>query len=179
AQTGPYNRTIPVLRHAARPPAVREPSFMSELAKSFARAAIEARSGPLWAERRVVSEPTLDPGKPSFSIQLPPPNVTGTLHMGHAFNQSIMDALTRYHRMKGHNTLWLPGPHPARIHTRMWVERKLQGEGKSRHDLGRKNFVAKVWEWKEESGSTITRQMRRIRASVSWGREDFTMFMKL
>ncbi|MFM7694960.1 MAG: class I tRNA ligase family protein, partial [Actinomycetota bacterium] len=101
------------------------------------------------------------PGDP-FCIQLPPPNVTGTLHMGHAFNQTIMDSLTRYHRMRGHNTLWVPGTDHAGIATQIVVERQLQEQGISRHDLGRKNFVAKVWEWKEQSGSTITRQMRRM-----------------
>ncbi|HUG23127.1 valine--tRNA ligase [Piscinibacter sp.] len=151
---------------------------MTELAKSFEPAAIEAHWGPLW-EKSGVYEPTLDERKPSFSIQLPPPNVTGTLHMGHAFNQSIMDALTRYHRMRGFNTLWLPGTDHAGIATQIVVERQLQEQGQSRHDLGRKNFVAKVWEWKEESGSTITNQMRRMGDSVSWGRQYFTMDEKL
>ena len=124
-------------------------------------------------------EPTLDAAKPSFAIQLPPPNVTGTLHMGHAFNQTIMDSLARYHRMSGDNTLWVPGTDHAGIATQIVVERKLAGEGKTRHDLGRKNFVAKVWEWKEESGSTITRQMRRMGDSVSWKHEYFTMDPKM
>ncbi len=124
-------------------------------------------------------EPTLDATKPSFAIQLPPPNVTGTLHMGHAFNQTIMDSLSRYHRMKGHNTLWLPGTDHAGIATQIVVERKLQQEGTSRHDLGRKNFVAKVWEWKDESGTTITRQMRRMGDSVAWKHEYFTMDTKM
>jgi valyl-tRNA synthetase len=143
---------------------------MTELAKSFEPAAIEARWAPLW-EASGAYEPTLDPAKPSFSIQLPPPNVTGTLHMGHAFNQTIMDALTRYHRMKGFNTLWVPGTDHAGIATQIVVERQLQDAGQSRHDLGRKNFVARVWEWKERSGSTITQQMRRMGDSVSWGHE--------
>ena len=124
-------------------------------------------------------EPTLDAAKPSFAVQLPPPNVTGTLHMGHAFNQTIMDSLARYHRMSGDNTLWVPGTDHAGIATQIVVERKLAGEGKTRHDLGRKNFVAKVWEWKEESGSTITRQMRRMGDSVSWKHEYFTMDPKM
>ena len=148
------------------------------LAKSFEPAAIESQWGPLW-EQSGMYEPTLDAAKDSFSIQLPPPNVTGTLHMGHAFNQTIMDSLTRYHRMKGDNTLWLPGTDHAGIATQIVVERKLQGEGKSRHDLGRKNFVAKVWEWKEESGTTITRQMRRMGDSVAWKHEYFTMDPKM
>ena len=149
-----------------------------ELAKSFEPAAIEAHWGPLW-EASGVYEPTLDASKPSFCIQLPPPNVTGTLHMGHAFNQTIMDSLTRYHRMRGHNTLGLPGTDHAGIATQIVVERQLQDKGQTRHDLGRKNFVAKVWEWKEESGSTITRQMRRMGDSVSWKHEYFTMDEKL
>lgn len=148
------------------------------LAKSFEPAAIESRWGPEW-EQSGQYEPTLDASRPSFSIQLPPPNVTGTLHMGHAFNQTIMDSLTRYHRMLGHNTLWVPGTDHAGIATQIVVERKLQGEGKSRHDLGRKNFVAKVWEWKEESGTTITRQMRRMGDSVAWKHEYFTMDPKM
>ncbi len=151
---------------------------LDSLPKSFEPAAIESHWGPLW-EQSGQYEPTLDAGKPSFSIQLPPPNVTGTLHMGHAFNQTIMDSLTRYHRMRGHNTLWVPGTDHAGIATQIVVERQLQGEGKSRHDLGRKNFVAKVWEWKEESGSTITRQMRRMGDSVSWKHEYFTMDPKM
>ena len=119
--------------------------------------------------------PTLDAARPSFSIQLPPPNVTGTLHMGHGFNHTIMDALTRYHRMRGFNTLWLPGTDHAGIATQIVVERQLQDEGLSRHDLGRKNFVAQVWDWKEDSGNTITGQMRRIGDTVDWSREYFTM----
>jgi valyl-tRNA synthetase len=151
---------------------------MTELAKSFEPAAIEARWAPQW-EASGIYEPTLDPDRPSFSIQLPPPNVTGTLHMGHAFNQTIMDSLTRYHRMRGFNTLWVPGTDHAGIATQIVVERQLQDQGTNRHDLGRKNFVAKVWEWKAQSGATITRQMRRMGDSVSWGHEYFTMDDKL
>ncbi len=147
---------------------------MTQLAPSFEPAAIEAHWGPLW-EASGVYEPAIDPAKPSFAIQLPPPNVTGTLHMGHAFNQTIMDSLTRYHRMCGANTLWVPGTDHAGIATQIVVERQLQAEGLSRHDLGRKNFVARVWDWKAESGSTITRQMRRMGDSVSWSHEYFTM----
>ncbi len=147
---------------------------MTELAKSFEPAAIEAKWGPQWAQAGAFT-PTLDPAKPSFSIQLPPPNVTGTLHMGHAFNQTIMDALTRYHRMRGHNTLWVPGMDHAGIATQIVVERQLQEKGQSRHDLGRKNFVAQVWDWKANSGATITQQMRRLGDSVDWSREYFTM----
>ena len=151
---------------------------MTELAKSFEPAAIEAHWGPLW-EKSGVYAPTLDATRPSFSIQLPPPNVTGTLHMGHGFNQTIMDALTRYHRMKGFNTLWVPGTDHAGIATQIVVERQLEQQGTSRHALGRKNFVAKVWEWKDKSGSIITEQMRRLGASVDWSHEYFTMDPKL
>jgi valyl-tRNA synthetase len=151
---------------------------LDSLAKSFEPAAIEAHFAPLW-EQSGMYEPTLDAAKPSFSIQLPPPNVTGTLHMGHAFNQTIMDSLTRYHRMRGHNTLWVPGTDHAGIATQIVVERKLQAAGQTRHDLGRKNFVAKVWEWKEESGATITEQMRRMGDSVAWKHEYFTMDQKM
>ena len=147
---------------------------MNDLAKSFEPAAIEARWGPAWAAAGAF-EPTLDPARPSFAIQLPPPNVTGTLHMGHAFNQTLMDALTRYHRMRGFNTLWLPGTDHAGIATQIVVERQLQEKGISRHDLGRENFVAQVWEWKASSGATITNQMRRLGDSVDWSREYFTM----
>ena len=147
---------------------------MTELAKSFEPAAIEARWSAVW-EHSAAFAPTLDAAKPSFSIQLPPPNVTGTLHMGHGFNHTIMDALTRYHRMRGDNTLWLPGTDHAGIATQIVVERQLQDEGKSRHDIGRKNFVARAWEWKQESGNTITAQMRRLGDTVDWSREYFTM----
>jgi valyl-tRNA synthetase len=153
---------------------------LNSLSKSFEPAAIEARWGPEWEQRgyaRAGHRGTGAPreGEPSFSIQLPPPNVTGTLHMGHAFNQTIMDSLTRYHRMRGHNTLWVPGTDHAGIATQIVVERQLQEQGQSRHDLGRKNFVAKVWEWKEKSGNTITTQMRRMGDSVDWSHEYFTM----
>ncbi len=151
---------------------------MTELAKSFEPAAIEARWAPLW-EQSGVYAPTLDASRPSFSIQLPPPNVTGTLHMGHAFNQTIMDSLTRYHRMCGDNTLWVPGTDHAGIATQIVVERQLEQNKVSRQDLGREKFVAKVWEWKHESGSTITQQMRRMGASVDWSHEYFTMDEKL
>jgi valyl-tRNA synthetase len=147
---------------------------MTDTPKSFEPASIEARWGPRWAGDGAFA-PTLDAGRPSFCIQLPPPNVTGTLHMGHAFNQTIMDALTRYHRMRGHNTLWVPGTDHAGIATQIVVERQLQEAGLSRHDLGRKNFVAQVWDWKASSGATITNQMRRLGDSVDWSREYFTM----
>jgi valyl-tRNA synthetase len=151
---------------------------MTELAKSFDPAAIEARWSAAW-DTAGIGAPTLDPAKPSFCIQLPPPNVTGTLHMGHAFNQTIMDALTRYHRMRGFNALWLPGTDHAGIATQIVVERQLQDEGRSRHDLGRAAFTERVWAWKQQSGSTITNQMRRLGDSVDWSREYFTMDEKL
>ena len=171
------------------PPAIQQPGLDS-LSKSFEPAALEAHWGPEWeksgygiAGHRGSQAPNAD--APSFAIQLPPPNVTGTLHMGHAFNQTIMDSLTRYHRMMGFNTAWIPGTDHAGIATQIVVERQLQGQGISRHDMGptpaeaRKNFVSKVWEWKEQSGNTITEQMRRMGDSVDWTREYFTMDDKL
>ncbi|HGX92141.1 MAG TPA: valine--tRNA ligase, partial [Candidatus Tenderia sp.] len=110
-----------------------------------------------------------------YCIMIPPPNVTGSLHMGHAFQDTIMDALVRYHRMKGDKTLWQPGTDHAGIATQMVVERQLNAEGKTRHDLGREAFTEQVWKWKEESGGTITRQLRRMGASLDWSRERFTM----
>ncbi|WP_316150925.1 valine--tRNA ligase [Cupriavidus sp. BIC8F] len=144
------------------------------LAKSFEPAAIEAKWGPEW-EKRGIAQPTFDPARPDFAIQLPPPNVTGTLHMGHAFNQTIMDGLARHARMTGANTLWVPGTDHAGIATQIVVERQLESQGVSRHELGREKFTEKVWAWKEESGSTITRQVRRMGASIDWSREYFTM----
>ncbi|MFZ3185276.1 MAG: valine--tRNA ligase, partial [Pseudomonas sp.] len=111
----------------------------------------------------------------SYTIMIPPPNVTGSLHMGHGFNNAIMDALIRFRRMQGRNTLWQPGTDHAGIATQMVVERQLSADGISRHDLGREKFLEKVWEWKEESGGTITRQIRRLGSSVDWSRERFTM----
>jgi valyl-tRNA synthetase len=146
-----------------------------ELAKSFEPKDIEARWYPVW-EGSGYFKAGLDPDKAeSFCILLPPPNVTGTLHMGHGFNQTLMDALTRYHRMKGDNTLWQPGTDHAGIATQIVVERQLDAQGISRHDLGREKFVEKVWEWKKYSGDTITKQMRRLGTSPDWSRERFTM----
>ena len=113
-------------------------------------------------------------GQP-YSIMIPPPNVTGSLHMGHAFQHTIMDTLTRYQRMDGKNTLWQVGSDHAGIATQMVVERQLAAQGQSRQDLGRDAFIDKVWEWKEQSGGTITSQMRRLGDSVDWDRERFTM----
>ena len=161
---------------------------LAALSKSFEPTAIEAQWGPAWERHGLGRAGFRGTGQPdagaaargeNFAIQLPPPNVTGTLHMGHAFNQTIMDSLTRYHRMRGFNTAWVPGTDHAGIATQIVVERQLQGQGQSRHDLGRKNFVARVWEWKEASGNTITGQMRRLGDTVDWSREYFTMDDKL
>ena len=137
-------------------------------------AEIESKHYQNWEEQGYF-QPDMDLTKPSFSIQLPPPNVTGTLHMGHAFNQTIMDGLTRYYRMKGCNTAWIPGTDHAGIATQIVVERQLAAQNVSRHDLGREKFLEKVWEWKEVSGGTITQQMRRVACSADWTREYFTM----
>ncbi len=146
-----------------------------ELAKAFEPADIERRWYPEWESRGYFAA-GLDQNKSdAFCILLPPPNVTGTLHMGHGFNQTIMDALTRYYRMRGHNALWQPGTDHAGIATQIVVERQLDAQGISRHDLGREKFLEKVWEWKEYSGGTITRQMRRLGTSPDWRRERFTM----
>ncbi len=149
-----------------------------DLPKSFEPADIERRWYPFWESKGWFAA-TYDTSRPAFCVQLPPPNVTGTLHMGHAFNQTIMDALTRYHRMRGFNTLWLPGTDHAGIATQIVVERQLEAQGESRRDLGRAAFNEKVWTWKEQSGSTITRQMRRLGDSCDWEREYFTMDSKL
>jgi len=174
--------------HAPSPlsasPALPAQPGLQALSKSFEPAALEAHWGPEWERRgygvagfRGTQAPQAD--APAFAIQLPPPNVTGTLHMGHAFNQTIMDSLTRYHRMRGFNTAWIPGTDHAGIATQIVVERQLQDQQLSRHDLGREAFVSKVWEWKEQSGNTITTQMRRMGDSVDWSREYFTMDDKL
>jgi valyl-tRNA synthetase len=161
---------------------------LQSLGKSFEPAALEAHWGPEWERRGYGVAGYRGTGAPdanaatkgkNFSIQLPPPNVTGTLHMGHAFNQTIMDSLTRYHRMAGYNTAWIPGTDHAGIATQIVVERQLQEQNISRHDLGREAFTQKVWEWKEKSGNTITTQMRRMGDSVDWSREYFTMDEKL
>lgn len=161
------------------------PTLLSqELSKSFEPAEIEAHWYSTWEQRgyfqagQHVAQPGADGQSataPTFVIQLPPPNVTGTLHMGHAFNQTIMDALTRYHRMRGFDTLFVPGTDHAGIATQIVVERQLDAQKVSRHDLGREAFVEKVWEWKHKSGDAITQQVRRLGASIDWKREYFTM----
>ena len=119
--------------------------------------------------------PTHKENSPPYCIMLPPPNVTGNLHMGHGFQDTLMDALIRYHRMLGYNTLWQAGTDHAGIATQMVVERQLLAEGKTRHELGREAFIEHVWEWKNTSGNQIAKQLRRIGASIDWSRECFTM----
>ena len=145
-----------------------------ELAKSFEPLAIEAKWYPIW-EASGCFAPSLKADAPPFCIQLPPPNVTGTLHMGHAFQQTLMDLMIRYHRMRGDDTLWQVGTDHAGIATQIVVEQQLKAQGRTRHDLGRTEFVERVWAWKEESGSAITEQMRRLGTSADWTRERFTM----
>jgi valyl-tRNA synthetase len=145
-----------------------------ELAKSFEPHAIEAKWYPFW-ESNGLFKASMQPGAAPFCIQLPPPNVTGTLHMGHAFQHTLMDLMIRYHRMRGDNTLWQVGTDHAGIATQIVVEQQLKAEGKARHELGRAAFNERVWAWKEESGSAITQQMRRLGDSADWTRERFTM----
>ncbi|MES1940117.1 valyl-tRNA ligase [Salinisphaera sp. T5B8] len=147
---------------------------MAELDKTFDPHTIEARWYPVWEERGYFAPDYNAPGEP-YCIMLPPPNVTGSLHMGHAFQHTLMDALTRYHRMLGDPTLWQPGTDHAGIATQMLVERKVEAQGESRHELGREAFTDRIWDWKAESGGHITRQMRRLGTSVDWSRERFTM----
>lgn len=145
---------------------------MSEIEKVYNPQAIEQKWYQSWESNHYFAPS----GKGhSYTIMLPPPNVTGSLHMGHGFQCTLMDTLIRYHRMCGMNTLWQPGTDHAGIATQMVVERKLNMEGKTRHDLGREAFVEKIWEWKAESGNTITRQLRRLGTSMDWSRERFTM----
>ena len=146
-----------------------------ELAKSFDPKTIESKWYEFWENSGYYAAGLDTSKKDNFCILLPPPNVTGTLHMGHGFNQTLMDALTRYHRMRGDNTLWQPGTDHAGIATQIVVERQLDAQGVSRHDLGREKFLEKVWEWKEYSGGSITKQMRRLGTSPDWSRERFTM----
>ncbi|MCC9162218.1 valine--tRNA ligase [Alcaligenes sp. MMA] len=151
-----------------------------QLSKSFEPQEIETRWYARWEQADLFKggqhvQPLGDHQSEPFVIQSPPPNVTGTLHMGHAFNQTIMDGLTRYHRMKGDDTVYIPGTDHAGIATQIIVERQLDAQNISRHDLGREKFLEKVWEWKEKSGNTITSQFRRLGASCDWSREYFTM----
>ncbi|BEI40405.1 valine--tRNA ligase [Polynucleobacter sp. HIN9] len=169
---------MPDTTHSPEKPSPDHNPDLAKLAKSYEPAPIEAFWGPEW-ESRGIATAKVEEGNDNFCIQLPPPNVTGTLHMGHAFNQTIMDGLVRYARMSGKNTLWVPGTDHAGIATQIVVERQLDAQKISRHDLGREVFLRKVWEWKEESGSTITRQIRRLGASIDWSREYFTMDPKM
>jgi valyl-tRNA synthetase len=152
-----------------------------ELSKSYEPGAIETRWAEYWVKEKLFSVPTPQPGRPEnetrpvFTLLLPPPNVTGQLHMGHMFGQTQMDILVRWHRMRGFITLWLPGTDHAGIATQMMVERQLAKEGKQRRDLGREKFIERVWEWKKLYGGAILGQMKRLGASVDWDREYFTM----
>ncbi len=147
----------------------------NDLSKAFDPKTIENKWYAFWENKGYYAAGLNPEVKENFCILLPPPNVTGTLHMGHGFNQTLMDTLTRYHRMRGDNTLWQPGTDHAGIATQIVVERQLDAQGVSRHDLGREKFLEKVWEWKEYSGGTITKQMRRLGTSPDWSRERFTM----
>jgi valyl-tRNA synthetase len=140
------------------------------LDKSFNPAAIEQAWYRRWESSGYFAH--RNHAQPAYCIQLPPPNVTGTLHMGHAFQQTLMDALIRYHRMRGFNTNWVVGTDHAGIATEILVERQLQEEGKTKRDIGREEFIRRVWQWKQQSGSTITRQMRRLGASANWSYAD-------
>ena len=145
-----------------------------ELAKSYDPSSIEAKWYPYWEKKGLFKAGT-DTSKPSFSIQLPPPNITGILHMGHAFNQSVMDSLVRFYRMNGYNAMWLPGTDHAGIATQIVVERRLEGQGISRRDMKREDFINEIWKWKETSGGTILNQMRVLGDSLDWDRLYFTM----
>jgi len=145
-----------------------------DLPKSYEFAEVERRWTAHWLENRCYSA-RMEEGRPAFSIVIPPPNVTGVLHIGHALNNTLQDILVRYHRMKGDNTLWVPGTDHAGIATQNVVERQLAAENLSRHDLGRERFIQRVWQWKEEKGGTIINQLKRIGASCDWDRERFTM----
>ncbi len=153
-------------------PAGGGPSSDSTLSKSYDPHAIESRIYETWERAGYFAA---NGQGQSYCIMIPPPNVTGSLHMGHAFQDTLMDTLIRYHRMQGDNTLWQAGTDHAGIATQMVVERQLEAEGKTRHDLGREQFIQRVWKWKAESGGTITRQLRRMGASLDWSRERFTM----
>src|SRR5699024_3003810 len=143
--------------------------------KTFNPQAIEQYWYPVWEERGYFRPNQGAAGAAPYCIVLPPPNVTGRLHMGHALDDTLQDALTRYHRMRGHPTLWQPGTDHAGIATQMLVERQVEAEGTSRQEMGRETFIDRVWQWKEQSGGYITTQMRRLGTSVDWTRERFTM----
>ena len=152
-----------------------------ELPKAYEPGAIETRWAKYWVKEKLFHVETPQPGlsekdtRPVFTLLLPPPNVTGRLHMGHMLNQTQMDIMVRWHRMRGFITLWLPGTDHAGIATQVMVERRLAKEGKKRREVGREKFIERVWEWKREFGGAILDQMKRLGASVDWGREYFTM----
>jgi valyl-tRNA synthetase len=173
ADLEPAFDTIPNSPNAEQTPAPQANDM--ELAKSFEPKTIESHWYPVWENAGYFRAGNDASKQENFCILLPPPNVTGTLHMGHGFNQTLMDALTRYHRMRGDNTLWQPGTDHAGIATQIVVERQLDAQNVNRHDLGRERFIEKVWEWKKYSGGAITQQMRRLGASCDWSRERFTM----
>ena len=160
------------MSHNPQKPAGGGPASDGTLSKSYDPHAIETRIYETWERAGYFA--ASGQGAP-YCIMIPPPNVTGSLHMGHAFQDALMDTLIRYHRMQGDNTLWQAGTDHAGIATQMVVERQLEAEGKTRHDLGREEFVKRIWQWKAESGGTITRQLRRMGASLDWSRERFTM----
>ena len=142
--------------------------------KTYNPHSIEQKWYQIWEEKGYFT-PQHKAGCETYSIMIPPPNITGNLHMGHGFNNTVMDTLIRYHRMKGDNTLWQPGTDHAGIATQMVVERQLETEGKTRHDLGRESFIDRIWNWKQQSGGTITQQLRRLGSSLDWQHERFTM----
>ncbi|MEN9216875.1 MAG: class I tRNA ligase family protein, partial [Gloeomargarita sp. HHBFW_bins_162] len=147
---------------------------MTDLPSQYSPHATEAHWQTYWEQNQVfVADPSA-PGEP-YCVVIPPPNVTGSLHMGHAFEHALIDVLVRYHRMRGFNTLWLPGTDHASIAVSTLLEKELQAQGKTRHDLGRSAYLERAWQWKEESGGTIVRQIRRLGLSVDWSRERFTM----
>ena len=147
---------------------------MKELEKRYDSKAVEGPCYKAWESTGAFAADTKSDAAP-FTIMMPPPNVTGSLHMGHALNHTLQDILTRYQRMKGADALWQPGMDHAGIATQMVVERQLAEKGVTRHDLGRESFVKRVWEWKEESGGTITTQLRRLGTSPDWAKERFTL----
>ncbi|HEX2863684.1 MAG TPA: class I tRNA ligase family protein, partial [Deinococcales bacterium] len=146
---------------------------MSELDKTFNPETVEPAWAERWARRPFDADPAS--GRPPFTIVIPPPNVTGNLHTGHALDNTIIDVLTRFKRMQGFEALYLPGTDHAGISTQVVVERQLRREGKSRHDLGREKFLERIWQWKEASGGQIIGQLQRIGVSSAWRRERFTM----
>lgn len=166
------SRLIPPFTETRDNPMASPTERLAALDKAYEPHAIETRIYQTWEQSGYFKPQGQGP---AYCIMIPPPNVTGSLHMGHAFNNTVMDALIRWHRMCGDNTLWQAGTDHAGIATQMVVERQLNAEGKTRHDLGREKFIERVWSWKAESGGNITRQLRRMGASLDWSRERFTM----